>query len=192
MDLYKIMVSPESTGYGLMARDPEGYCFVYSANTELWHRSGEQEVDFEFDREAVYEPIDAATAEALRPGVRPVDRRSMGAYVRDLEALPPKWTKTSAEVGLVSDTTRSRPLSAPVVKLALSRSKGSWTAAVNYPEERRTTAQKLASDLRRNRRKSFGPAAVEAKIVRKPGKIVSVLVRPERSPAAQTRAGSKN
>jgi len=26
MQLYKIKASPESTGYGLMARDAEGYC----------------------------------------------------------------------------------------------------------------------------------------------------------------------
>lgn len=112
MKLYKIKQSPESAVYGLMAVDTEGYCYVYSANTELWHRSGEQEVDYEFDRESIYEPIAKDKAEALRSGVRPADRRRMGDYVRELEEQPAKWVRTSAEVGLTSAASATHSITA--------------------------------------------------------------------------------
>ncbi|MEW1987632.1 hypothetical protein AB0365_01010 [Brevibacterium casei] len=100
MQLYKIKASPESTGYGLMARDAEGYCYVYSANTGLWHRNGGREIDFDFDHEAVYQPVTGTEAAELLSGVRPADPQSMGWYVTELEEQAAQWKKTSAEVGV--------------------------------------------------------------------------------------------
>lgn len=178
MKLYKIKSSPESSGYGLMARDDEGYCYVYSANTGLWHRNKAREVDLEFEQKAVYEPIDGADAAKLLSGVKPADRRSMGRYVDSLEAQPTQWKKTSAEVGsLVPEG--GRPFDAAVVQLALDRRRGMWTYAANYPLRLKKIAQKLASDIRRNPRKTFEGRhfEVEATTTKE---FVRVRLRPER------------
>lgn len=110
MILYKIKAEPQSSGYGLMARDSEGYCFVYSANTGIWHRSGSREIDFDFDHEAVYEPITAQEAATLISGVKPADS-SMDFYVAKLRAQEAQWTRTSDELGIVppDDPTRCFP-----------------------------------------------------------------------------------
>lgn len=100
MQLYMIKASSESTGHGLMARDAEGYCYVYSANTGLWHRNGGREIDFDFDHEAVYQPVTGSQAAELLSGVKPADRRSMDWYVTELEEQSAQWKKTSGEVGV--------------------------------------------------------------------------------------------
>lgn len=98
MEIYKIKSSPESIRYGLMARDVEGYCYVYSANTSLWHRSKDRELDLVFTREAVYEPISSEAARELLPGVRPAGPGIMEGYVSQLEAQEDRWTRSSIEV----------------------------------------------------------------------------------------------
>lgn len=178
MKLYKIKSSPESTGYGLMARDDEGYCYVYSANTGLWHRNKARELDLAFEQKAVYEPIDSEEASKLIGGVKPADRRSMGRYVDSLEAQPTQWKKTTAEVGaLVPES--ARPVDAAVVQLALDRRRGMWTYVANYPLRMKKIAQKLASDIRRNPRKTFEGRHFEVDTMTAKG-IVSVRLRPER------------
>ena len=54
LKLYKMKSHPESNGYGLMARDADGFCFVYSANTGFWHRNKARELDLVPGTEAVY------------------------------------------------------------------------------------------------------------------------------------------
>lgn len=98
MEIYQVKSSVESTKYGLMARDAEGYCYVYSANTGLWQRDGECEIDFEFVREASYELVAVETAKRMLSEVTPVDRRVMERYVRRLEQQSAEWTLTSSEV----------------------------------------------------------------------------------------------
>nr|BFF05096.1 hypothetical protein GCM10023233_00650 [Brevibacterium otitidis]BFF08629.1 hypothetical protein GCM10023233_35980 [Brevibacterium otitidis] len=111
MELYVIRSTAGASSYGLMATDGE-YCFVYSPNTGLWHRSHECEMDFVFDRESVYEEVDAVTAERLRQKIQPLDRRTMRWYLNRLEKQAPEWKRTSAEVGLPSDTRRTTPTTA--------------------------------------------------------------------------------
>lgn len=100
MELYRIRSSPDSLGYGLMALDAEGYCYVYSANTCLWHRSKARELDLTFERKAAYARIDAASAAQLIGGVKPADEQTMGRYIEGLEQQPAVWKKSSAEVGV--------------------------------------------------------------------------------------------
>lgn len=184
MKLYKIKSSPESTGYGLMARDDEGYCYVYSANTGLWHRSKARELDLAFEQKAVYEPVDSEEAAKLIGEVKPADRRSMGRYVDSLEAQPTQWKKTSAEVGVLVPE-GARPIDAAVVQLALDRKRGMWTYAANYPLRLKKIAQKLASDVRRNQRKVFEGRKFEVE-TKTSKETVSVRLRPQREVEATT------
>lgn len=177
MKLYKVKASSENVGYGLMARDDEGYCYVYSANTGLWHRDGATEIDFEFDHEAVYEPITGIEAADLLPGVKPADRRSMGRYVAQLEEQAPRWKKTSAEVGVINRP-GVRPINEALVDLAIARRKGSWTFAALYPIEQKRTAQKLVSDVLRKDRKVFHGRRFDARVT-PTGAVARVELRPK-------------
>lgn len=178
MKIYTIKAEPTSPEYGLMAQDEDGYCYLYLANTGLWHRDGDLELDFEYDHESVYEQINAQEAAQLITGVRAIDRRSLGDFVQELENQAPRWKKTSAEVGLV-DVPGVRPIGGALVDLAIARRKGTWTTAANYPIERKRTAQKLVSELQRKDRKIFRGQPFEAKVKTK-AEVVSVLVRPSR------------
>lgn len=102
MKLYKIKSHPESDGYGLMACDAEGYCYVYSANTGLWHRNKARELDMAFGSEAIYESISGAVAAELITGVKPADPLPMSRYIEELEQQPAQWTKSSEDVGAVA------------------------------------------------------------------------------------------
>lgn len=102
MKLFKMRSGPESTGYGLMALDTDGFCFVYSANTGFWHRSKARELDLIFGTEAVYEQIDGALAGELLAGVKPADPLAMGRYVEELEQQSARWIKSSEDVGAIA------------------------------------------------------------------------------------------
>lgn len=102
MKLYKIKSHPESDGYGLMACDVKGFCFVFSANTGSWHRNKTRELDLAFGPEAVYEHIDGAVAGELIAGIKPADPQSMGRYIEELEQQPAQWIKSSEDVGAVA------------------------------------------------------------------------------------------
>jgi hypothetical protein len=179
MQLYQIKATPESAGYGLMARDDEGYCYVYSANTGLWHRNGAREIDFEFDHTATYEPITGDDAAELVQGVKAADRRSMGRYVTQLKDQAPRWKKTSAEVGVMSHS-GDRPISESLVELALARRKGSWTSAALYPIDKKRSAQKFVSDMLRKDRKAFHGHQFDAR-VSPSGQVARVELRPKRA-----------
>lgn len=102
MKLYKMKSSPESKGYGLMARDDEGYCFVYSASTGVWHRNKSRELDLEFGTEAIYSQIDSAEAAQLIPDVKAANSVTMSRYIEELNQQPALWKRTSADVGITT------------------------------------------------------------------------------------------
>ncbi|SMY01270.1 hypothetical protein [Brevibacterium aurantiacum] len=102
LTLYKMKSRPESDGYGLMARDADGFCFVYSANTGFWHRNKARELDLAFGPEAVYEHIDGAVAGELIAGVKPADPLAMDRYIEELEQQPARWIKSSEDLGMIA------------------------------------------------------------------------------------------
>lgn len=104
LKLYKMKSRPESDGYGLMACDPEGFCFVYSANTGSWHRNKARELDLAFGPDSVYEHIDGAVAGELIAGVKLADPIIMGRYIEELEQQPAQWIKSSEDVGAITPT----------------------------------------------------------------------------------------
>ena len=184
MKFYTIKAEPTSPEYGLMAQDEDGYCYLYLANTGLWHRDGDLELDFEYDHESVYEQINAREAAQLITGVRAIRPTKPRRFrARAGETKLPRWKKTSAEVGLV-DVPGVRPIGGALVDLAIARRKGTWTTAANYPIERKRTAQKLVSELQRKDRKIFRGQPFEAKVKPK-AEVVSVLVRPSRDQEPQ-------
>ncbi|MGO1264932.1 MAG: hypothetical protein ACTMIV_17490 [Brevibacterium aurantiacum] len=102
LKLYKMKSHPESNGYGLMARDADGFCFVYSANTGFWHRNKARELDLVFGPEAVYEHINGAVAGELIAGVPPADPLAMDRYIEELEQQPARWIQSSEDVGAIA------------------------------------------------------------------------------------------
>lgn len=100
MKFYKIKSSADSDRFGLMAKDEEDYCYVYSANTSMWHRSKSRELDMAFEQEAFYELVDKEQAVSLLLDLSPTSHPDALRYVQRLDDQRGTWKRTSEQVGL--------------------------------------------------------------------------------------------